>query len=184
MKRVMIVGQPGSGKSTLARELGERTGLPVTHVDHIHWQPGWIERPRPARVEMALAVERGPEWVFEGGLSDTYDHRLSRADTLIILDLPLWLRAWRVLRRTLRHYGRTRPDLPADCPERFDAEFWRWIWDTRHTAAAKNRALIGQAGPGVSVHHLTGPRAVRRFLSTLDAGRKSGQKARHGTGHD
>ena len=36
MQRVMIVGQPGSGKSTLARRLGERTGLPVVHIDTIH----------------------------------------------------------------------------------------------------------------------------------------------------
>jgi adenylate kinase family enzyme len=44
MQRVMIVGQPGSGKSTLARKLGQRTGLPVIHIDTIHWQPGWVER--------------------------------------------------------------------------------------------------------------------------------------------
>lgn len=37
MQRVMIVGQPGSGKSTLARKLGEHTGLPVVHIDTIHW---------------------------------------------------------------------------------------------------------------------------------------------------
>ena len=40
MQRVMIIGQPGSGKSTLAREMGKHTGLPVIHIDTIHWQPG------------------------------------------------------------------------------------------------------------------------------------------------
>ncbi|WP_349775075.1 AAA family ATPase [Frigidibacter sp. SD6-1] len=44
MQRIMIIGQPGAGKSTLAAALGQRTGLPVIHIDHIHWQPGWIER--------------------------------------------------------------------------------------------------------------------------------------------
>lgn len=42
MRRVMIVGHPGSGKSTLARAMGERTGLPVVHIDQIHWRPGWV----------------------------------------------------------------------------------------------------------------------------------------------
>ena len=45
MKRVMIVGQPGAGKSTIARQIGQRTGLPVVHIDKIHWMPGWVERP-------------------------------------------------------------------------------------------------------------------------------------------
>ena len=184
MKRVMIVGQPGAGKSTLARALGARTGLPVVHIDRIHWQSGWVMRDRAARLAMVREVELQPQWIFEGGLSEAYDHRLSRADVLIVLDLPLWLRSWRVLRRTLRHYGRSRPDLPENCPERFDPAFWRWIWDTRHSAAEANRALIGKAGPDVVVHHLRSPRAVRKFLAGLDAGTVSGQEARHGTGDD
>ena len=49
MRRVMVIGAPGSGKSTLARALGERTGLPVFHMDHIHHLPGWAERPPPWR---------------------------------------------------------------------------------------------------------------------------------------
>lgn len=167
MKRVMIIGAPGSGKSTLARRIGAATGLPVYHMDQIHWQSGWVQRPRPLRVEMAHAVENAPEWVFEGGFSTTYAHRLSRCDTLIFLDLPVWLRAWRVARRTLRHYGRNRPDLPEGCPERFSAEFWRWIWTTRTKNRNRDLELLGTAGPDVTIHHLRSPRAVRRYLTTL-----------------
>ena len=83
MKRVMIVGQPGSGKSTLARRIGDRTGLPVVHVDRIHHLPGWVERPRDAKIALALAEQAKPEWVFEGGLSATYEDRFARADVVI-----------------------------------------------------------------------------------------------------
>ena len=40
MERIMIIGCGGSGKSTLARVLGEKTGLPVVHLDQIWWAPG------------------------------------------------------------------------------------------------------------------------------------------------
>ena len=140
MKRVMIVGGPGSGKSTLARLMGERTGLPVFHMDHIHWKPGWIERSREEKNALTHRVHMREAWIFEGGHSSTYDERVERADTFIWLDVPVALRIFRVLKRSLQHYGRSRPDLPAGCPERFNwqtAEFLGFIWRTRHSARAK-----------------------------------------------
>ncbi|KMW58877.1 DNA topology modulation protein [Candidatus Rhodobacter oscarellae] len=168
MKRVMIIGQPGSGKSTLARALGEITGLPVVHVDLIHWMPGWEERPKPEKIEMALAEEAKPEWIFEGGLSATWDNRLARADTLIVLDMPFLLRVWRVFKRTIRDYGRSRADLPEDCPEQFDPEFWAWIWNTRNTARARIRAMATAALETKDVYHLRSPADVRGFLHELE----------------
>ena len=53
----MIVGQPGSGKSSLAHALGQASGLPVVHIDRIHWQAGWVER-----AEQLLG------WIAEAGL--------------------------------------------------------------------------------------------------------------------
>lgn len=57
MQRVMIVGQPGSGKSRLAQALGARTGLPVVHIDTIHWQPGWVERSFNEKTRLCHEVE-------------------------------------------------------------------------------------------------------------------------------
>lgn len=54
MKRVMIVGQPGAGKSYLARAMGQKTGLPVQHMDMIHWKPGWVERDKAEKLAMDL----------------------------------------------------------------------------------------------------------------------------------
>ena len=42
MRRVLVIGNSGSGKSTFARALGDRTGLPVTHIDQLFWLPGWV----------------------------------------------------------------------------------------------------------------------------------------------
>ncbi|RGP39312.1 AAA family ATPase [Pseudotabrizicola alkalilacus] len=167
MNRIMIVGQPGSGKSTLARALGEQSGLPVVHIDHIHWMPGWIERPRDEKTRLCHAAEAGEAWIFEGGHSATWTNRLARAEMLIWLDLPLWLRFGRVVWRTLRYQGRNRPDLPPDCPEGFHREtlpFWRFIWRTRHTSRAGIQRLWDNAPASKQRVRLTSARAVRRFV--------------------
>lgn len=184
MKRVMILGQPGSGKSTLARLLGERTGLPVIHVDRLHWMPGWVERPRHEKIALALAEQAKPDWIFEGGLSATYEDRFDRADTVIFLDFPLWLRAWRVFCRTIRYYGKTRPDMQENCPERFSHEFNRWIWDTRRSGRLKPLELVARSGPGKTAYHLRSQSDVRAFLRHLDETRALGIEPRHDSHQD
>jgi adenylate kinase family enzyme len=167
MKRVMIVGGPGSGKSTLARLLGERTGLPVFHMDLIHWQDNWVERTKAEKIPLARAVEAREEWVFEGNMSATNSSRLARADTLIWLDLPVGLRLWRVTKRLFRYLGQARPDLPPGCRERLHPQTWafyRLIWSTRHSARAKITALIQTASADKRIVHLTSPRALREWL--------------------
>ncbi|MFE3839449.1 AAA family ATPase [Pseudogemmobacter sonorensis] len=173
MRRIMIIGQPGSGKSTLARELGRITGLPVVHIDRIHWQPGWVERSRPEKTRLCLEVEAGEAWIFEGGHSATWKNRIQRADLLVWLDLPLGLRFRRVLWRLVRSYGRSRPDLPEGCPERLGREtfaFWAWIWNTHHSArAAMERLAVSEHAAGKLVH-LRRPREVAQWLSRLEQG--------------
>ena len=117
MRRVMIVGQPGSGKSWLARQIGARLGLPVHHMDHIHWLPGWVERSIPDKQALCAGIEAQEDWVFEGNFSPTVAHRIARADQVIWLDMPVALRLWRVTRRKLGTLGRARPDMAPGCPE-------------------------------------------------------------------
>ena len=170
MKRVMIVGGPGSGNSTLARALGAATGLPVHHMDHIHWMSGWQQRSRDQRRQMAMAVEAQETWIFEGGFSTTYANRLSRADTVIWLDLPVGLRLWRVTKRLFRYWGQVRPDLPEGCPEGIHKETWAfyvWIWTTRSTAREKLAAHLRVPPANARVHHLTSPAQVRGFLEDI-----------------
>jgi adenylate kinase family enzyme len=158
VKRVMIVGQPGSGKSWLAAEMGRITGLPVHHIDHIHWKSGWVERTTEEKTRLTREVHAQDAWIFEGGHSRTWGERLDRADTLIWLDFPLAVRYWRVIGRTIRHYGQTRPDLPEDCPERFSPEFLRWIWDTRRSGRVKMKEIFD-----TPPSHLTCLRFTRRW---------------------
>jgi len=129
MERVLIVGCSGNGKSVFARELGERTGLPVIHLDRVYWQTGWKE---PESGEWRAAVKdliAEPRWIMDGNYGSTLAMRLQRADTVFFFDLPRWLALTRVLRRTWRHYGRTRADLADGCPERLDWTFLKFVWN-------------------------------------------------------
>lgn len=169
MRRVIINGGPGSGKSTLARALGTATGLPVFHMDHIHHLPGWVPRPLAEKVKIANAIEAQDSWIFEGGLSATYDNRADRADTLIWIDLSVGLRFWRVFKRLVTSYGHTRPDSAPDCPEQIDRDtvaFWKWIWDTRHTHRLRLLRLIAEH-PHLDVIHLKSRRAVGDFYAQV-----------------
>ncbi|MCX7559083.1 AAA family ATPase [Sulfitobacter sp. F26204] len=170
MKRTMILGGPGSGKSTLARLLGPRLGLPVFHMDQIHWQENRVERPMAEKLPMAQAVEEQDSWVFEGGMSVTYGSRMERADLLIWLDLPVGLRLWRVTKPLFRYLGKARPDLPQGCVERLHPEtltFYKFIWQSRHIARAKVAKLVTEARDELVVVHLRRPREVQAWLAGL-----------------
>lgn len=170
MQRVMIVGAPGSGKSTLARALGARLGLPVHHMDRIHFVRDWQERPKGQKIALAQAVEAQDAWIFEGSLSATYETRLAHADMFIWLDLPVGLRLWRVTKRLFRYFGRTRPDLPEGCNERLHPEtlaFYWFIWTSRHTSRAKIADLISHHQDTTEVAHLTSRRQVAAYVARL-----------------
>lgn len=166
MKRVMIVGCAGSGKSTLAVEFGAITGLPVVHIDQLYWNAHWQRREADeyrARLTDAVAED---EWIIDGSYSSTFPERLARADTLIFLDFPIWLCLWRVVMRTLKHYGRTRPDLPEGCHERFDWDFLKWIAGYRKRTRPTVLNLIRDAPECVRCNHLRTVGEVRRFLES------------------
>ena len=172
MKRVMILGQPGSGKSTLARKLGEVTHLPVVHMDKIHWKAGWVPRGDDEKFEMARAAVAGDEWIFEGGFSRTWDERAERADTLIWLDVGLWRRLWRVTYRFFRYFGQARPDLPEGCNEgnwREMIDFYKWIWNTRHTARIKIAKLIEVHEDSLDVVTMSTIPEVENYLEAVRA---------------
>lgn len=167
MRRVMIIGGAGSGKSTMARKLGAKTGLPVFHMDHIHWKPGWVERPIEEKNELAHEVHQRERWIFEGNHSRTFTERVERADTLIWLDVPVWLRLWRINKRALLNLGKTRPDMQENCPElmRNLPEFNAFIWRTRRSKPIK--PFIKNPPPHLKIYQLHTFDEVNNFIETV-----------------
>ncbi|MCJ2083664.1 AAA family ATPase [Methylobacterium sp. J-090] len=137
MQRILVFGPPGSGKSTLARRIGEANGLPVFHLDQAFWRPGWVRVPD---AEFAHAVEdivSRPAWVIDGNYTGTIESRLSRADTVVYLDVPRSLAIYRIVRRSLSQWGRVRQDAALGCVERLDWAFLRFAWNWNVTSRTK-----------------------------------------------
>ena len=129
MQRVVILGNAGAGKSTLATRLAAIIGAPVVHLDAHFWQPGWQPTPRDAWAERVRALAAHESWIMDGNYAATLGVRLSRADTVVVLDLPRAQCVYRVVRRGLLERGRSRSDLAVGCREQLpDREFLRWIW--------------------------------------------------------
>ena len=166
MERIVIIGCGGAGKSTLARQLGEKLNLPVVHLDKLWWKPGWIESTRE-EFDRKLAVElTKPQWIMDGNFNRTIAQRIARCDTVIYLDFSRFACLRGVLKRIITTHGRVRPDMGEGCPERFDWEFLRWVWNFNKNNREKNDRLLQEAAHAQTIV-LKNRRAVKRFLRSL-----------------
>lgn len=127
MKRILIIGSCGAGKSTLSRKLSSKLNLPIIHLDQEYWQPGWEETPKSEWEDKVKQLIKRPTYIMDGNYASTLDIRLSEADHLIFLDYPTRISFWRVLKRIISNYGKTRSDMTEGCPERFDIEFLHYV---------------------------------------------------------
>jgi adenylate kinase family enzyme len=129
VQRVLVIGCSGAGKSTFARELGASTGLPVIHIDQLFWHPGWVPAPRDVYLARLNGVLAGERWILDGNNPSTLDIRLPRAEAIVWIERPRRICYWRVARRVLGTYGQVRADTAPGCPERFDWDFLKYIWN-------------------------------------------------------
>jgi adenylate kinase family enzyme len=167
MKKVLIIGSGGAGKSTLARHLGEATGIEVVHLDKLHWKPNWTEPPKDEwRKTVETELEKDA-WIMDGNYGGTMDARLAACDTVIFLDFPRAICIYRALKRALKYYNETRPDMGAGCKEKIDFEFLHWIWTFPARAKPEIEERLTRRGGEKNVIRLRSPREVENFLMNL-----------------
>ena len=167
MERVVIIGCGGSGKSTLARRLGQKTGLPVVHLDQIYWSPGnWAHLEKEDFDARLLAELEKPRWILDGNFNRTMQLRLERCDTVIYLDYNRFVCLWSWGGRVLANRGKARPDMAPGCGEWFDPEFARWIWNFNKNYRSRYHELLSKQ-TGKEIHIFKNRRQLKAFLNTL-----------------
>ena len=137
MKRILVLGSPGSGKTTFALELSMVLGLPCIHLDKLFWKSGWEMRSRDEFDAMLLTELEKENWIIDGNYSMTIGTRADYADTAIFFDYPRLLCLYRVIKRVVTNYGKTRADMGENCPERFDFEFLKYVWRFKYDEMPK-----------------------------------------------
>lgn len=166
MERILIIGCSGSGKSRLSRALGEKLGLPVVHLDQLWWKPGWENVSVQEFDEQLDAVLETERWIIDGNFSRTMPLRLQHCDTIIYLDYSRWACLLGMTQRVVGNYGKVRPDMADGCPERFDWEFTKFIWNFNKNNRVRNYTWIAQAKHAKAIV-LKNRKEAKAFLDTI-----------------
>ena len=171
VRRILVYGVTGSGKSTAAKAIAARTRLPLTLVDELTWQPGWVpvdEDEQRRRLAGVVAEER---WVLDAGYGAWLDVVLPHVELVVGLDYPRWLSLQRVIRRTVLRAIDKKPICNGDTQS-----FRRMLtrdsivrWHFRSFARKRGRMRCWEAaaeGPAVILFRR--PRELRAWIDGLE----------------
>lgn len=155
-RRIAVIGRAGAGKTTVSLRLGQALDLPVVHLDRLYWGPSWGPVDGELFAARQAAAVAGEAWVIDGGYLSArgWEERLRRADVVVLVEAPLLVCLWRVLRRPLSRGASRRPDLPDGCDEALSLFFLRWTieWKGRHrdliAELKRTDAIVVMSGRG------------------------------------
>jgi adenylate kinase family enzyme len=173
MKKVAVFGNAGGGKSTLSRKLAKLTDLPLHILDKIQYQSGGVGVPREEYLQLHQQILDGDRWIIDGfGDLETLWPRLDRADTLVFVDLPLYVHFWLVTKRLITGYFQPPTGWPENSPLlKSSMTSYRVLWLCHRYLTPKYREYIDRVQGTKQVYHLTSIDQVAQFLASISIDR-------------
>lgn len=80
-KHIMIFGCCGSGKSTLSRQINEKLGIPIVHLDQLFWRSGWNNVSDEEFSQLLDDELQKESWIMDGNYNHTVLKRKSVRNT-------------------------------------------------------------------------------------------------------
>jgi adenylate kinase family enzyme len=167
MVRVAVIGNAGGGKSTMCRQLSEAQGLPLFPIDRIQWKPGWVSASYEEIKQRHDAIIATDCWIIDGwGPIELIEERFAAADTIILIDLPLFVHYWWSIERQIASIFRPRPDGPEGCPMLpMTWPLLKMIWNIHHNIRPGLIELVNRHCHEKQVFHIRSPRGLRKFIN-------------------
>ena len=142
----------------MGRRLAERYSLPFFSVDQIQWLPGWVQADEGVVTQKLDEVTTAECWIVDGwGPWPTIERRLATADTIIFVDLPLWMHFWLaadIWRSAAR--GENRSDPLDGCDQlAVTKKLFELIWRVDQDLIPRLNAMLERRPVTATYHHIT-----------------------------
>lgn len=141
MNKIIVIGCPGSGKSTFSKELHNRTGIPLFHLDMMFWNADKTTVEKSVFRKRLFNIFKLDKWIIDGNYQSTMESRLRECDTVFFLDYSLET----CLEGVRARRGKARTDMPwIEKENEEDAEFVEFIKNYRSESRPIVLALLRQ----------------------------------------
>ena len=165
-EQIVIIGNAGGGKSTLAKQLSQAKNLPLYRLDNLQWNSGWISTPKEKfdRLHDELIIKDA--WIIDGVATwESIERRCMAADTIILIDFPLWIHYWWAIKRQFVCLFKPRPDFVAGCPMLpMTGKLLKMIWQIHWHLRPKLIELVDSYRETKYVYRLKSPIALSKLV--------------------
>jgi len=180
-RRIHVLGNSCSGKSSVGRQLAANLEIPFVELDALNWEPHWIglNEYNPEELERKIKeATAGNEWVVAGSY-ESFSKRVfwPRLQTIIWLDLPMYLLIVRMIKRSWTRW-RSKKLLWGTNYEEFWPQlmFWRkedsllWWIVTQHERKRLGmyKNISDPSWAHIDFIHLKSLKEIDEFLASLE----------------